>query len=190
MTYGDENIISTRLEAQAKKAHTISNKVTIGGCLYCFERSEFPPHFSMILPKSFGLLKPEYARVKYPYENRPKTILSNEATDTDFAFQFGDMPAVSLNERIVQYKAQIKRLNPSYVFLQERIYKMPGNLEVACYDFRSPALDKDIYNLSFFTDLLDTGLFGWITCPIELQEKWEPLLREMIQSIEVLSREE
>jgi len=34
MIYGDESIISARVATQEKKAHTVSNEVTIDDCRY------------------------------------------------------------------------------------------------------------------------------------------------------------
>ena len=87
-------------------------------------------------------------------------------------------------------KAIVKRLHPSYVFFSENIHDLGDDIKVACYDYRGSALDMDIYNLTFFTDLPNGELFGWFSCPADLQEKWEPLVRQMIQTIKPLYKEE
>ena len=189
MTHNDEEFILARISKEVENAFTIANDIEIDGVTYNFTERRLSLGFSMILPKSFDMLAPEYIKLKYPYEDRPHVILSNEKTDTDFAFDYGETSNTSLAERTRQYKSVIKRIYPSNVFLQEEIYKVSEEIEVASYDYRSSAIDADIYNLNFFTDLPDKEVFGWFTCPAELQEKWEPLVRQMIQTIKVVEEE-
>lgn len=189
MEYMDEKIIQQRLAISVEKRHTISHAVEIDGVRYTFARREFELGFSMVVPENFDTLASEYAKRKFPYEDRPEIIIASENTETCFSFNHGDLRSESLEERIQVYKSCIKRLNPSNVFFRGRIYETAEGLKVACYDYRYAALDGDIYNLSFFADLPNCELFGWLTCPICLCDKWEPLMSEMISTIQVIQDE-
>jgi hypothetical protein len=48
---------------------------------------------------------------------------------------------------------------------------------------------SDLYDLTFFTDFVDMTLLGWFICPVEQKDKWEPLVREMMQTIQVEGKE-
>jgi len=180
---GDENTIAARVVNENARRNSISNSVTIDGVTYQFEEWEFEPEFAMVLPKSFEDLAPEYIRIKYPREDRPEIILSSEDTTVNFAFSCDEVPPESLETRLIKYKAVAKRLIPGYVFLTDMVYKLENGMEAACYDYRLSALDDEIYSLCFFTDLPKGQLFCWFTCPIESQTKWEPLVRQMIQTV-------
>ena len=183
MTFDEKELISARVAAQAARQHTIEKDVTINGERYQFEIREFPPHFSMTLPKSFEQLAAERAKLKFPSENRPKIILTNADTTVNIAFDCIKTQPEELQLRLKKYKAVMKKLHPSYVFFTESICEIKSGLEVACYDYRGSALDTDIYYLSFFTDLPTGELFGWFNCPVDSQSAWEPLVRQMIQTI-------
>ena len=187
---GDEEII--KLRVAARKAHELSNlnDIIIDGTLYQFEKREFIPDFSMVLPKSFTDLAPEYILKKYPNVNRPKLILSNHDTDVTFTFERLAPQTEELESRGIKYQSVIKKIHPSYNFFSEHTYNLANGLTVACYDYQCIALDDDIYCLHFFTDLPLGELLGSFTCPIEAQEQWEPLVRQMLLTIKPLPRGE
>jgi len=181
--YGDEAIIAARVAAMSAAMHSIGRPVVFEGVAYTFAQREFAAGFAMVVPECFEALDDALARLKYPDENRPRTIISNADTTINLAFDCEAVGQASLESRLTNYRALVKKLHPSYVFFSESIHDSEGGLKVACYDFRGSALDGDIYYLNFFADLPNGELFGWFSCPIESQPKWEPLVRQMIQTI-------
>ena len=186
----DEKVITARIAAENAKRTSLSNDATIGGIMYQFEKREFPPDFSMTMPENFEELTPENLILKYPNVNRPKNILSNADSSVTFAYEAMSVNAEKSETRLKEYKAAIKRMHPNYLFYSEETYELENGLEIGCYDFRGVALDTDIYCLNFFTDLPNGELLGWFSCPIDLQARWEPLVRQMIKTIEPLSQDE
>ena len=185
MLYGDEEIIRARVAAQEKELHTIDNEVTIDGVNYTFKRREFDYGFSMVVPEALMDMPIDIAKRKFPYENRPKTILSNSNFRVCLAFSDNVLSSESLENRLESYKGYVKRLNVSNVSFTDGIYRLTNGLRVAHYDYRIVLVASDVYYLTFFADLSDRELLGWFMCPIHLQEKWEPIVRQMIQSIEI-----
>ena len=190
MPYGDEDIIRAMLNAESDVRHTIENELSIEGKSYQFENREFPPYFSMVLPTGFEELKPEYAKQKYPHEDRPGIILSNDDMTVNFAFDCTYEDSGEIEPRLKSYRAFIKKLHPSYVFFSHGVYDLESKLKTAYYDYQGIAFDGDIYYLAFFTDLPNGGLFGSFNCPAELQGKWEPLARQMLRTIKPMPQEE
>ena len=189
MLYGDEEIIRQRVAVQKKAEHNIHNEITINNISYAFTRREFELGFSMVIPDKFKMLAPEYIERKYPYKNRPQIIMSNDDTTVTFAFDYAFLlQKKDLEIRLLEYRSIVKKLHQSNVFLA---YDYLSTIDeedcIAFFSYRSHALDGDLFNFSFFTDLPDKELFGWFTCPIELQTKWEPLVMQMIQTIKPLS---
>lgn len=190
MLYGDEEIIRRRVAAQAKKRHVISNEVEIGGVKYAFARREFELGFSMVVPALFEEMSSEAAGQLFPHEGRPKLIISSNDFTVCIAFNSGDMQDESIKERVSAFGAYIKKLNPSNVFFTQGVYDLWSDMRVGYYDYRYPAIDEDLYNFTFVTDLPDMELLGWFICPVDLQEKWEPLIRQMVQTIEIVEKGE
>jgi len=128
----------------------------------------------------------ECVKRKYPYEERPSIILSNEDTTINFLFDCMKIKPEELSSRLKKYKAVVKKMNPSHVFYSESIIKLESGLDLALYDYIGSAIDDDIYYISFFTDLPNGELFGCFTCPIDAEARWGTLTRQMIMTIETI----
>lgn len=185
MEYDDEKIIQQRLALSAEKRHSIFNKVKIDGVEYTFARREFEFGFTMVVPESFETMPHEIAKRKFPYEDRPAIIISNIDSRICVAFNNTEPQNESLEQRLSNFRAYIKRICPTSVFFSHGITVLDNGLNVAHYDYRYPVVDNDIYDLTFFVDLPDIELLGWFICPIEDKDKWEPLATQMIQSIQI-----
>ena len=183
---GDEDIISARIAAENDASIYKLSSAMISRDMYQFERREFPPYFSIVIPESFDELAPEYAKIKFPYEERPSIIMSNNDTTVNIVFDCMTVQPESLQERLDKYQAVIKKIHPNYVFFSNGIYNLNNDSNLAYYDYRGNALDADIYYICFFTDLPSGELFGCFSCPSESQSDWEPYARKMIQTIEQL----
>ena len=186
MPYGDEEIISARVAAQKAQANSISSTVIINGAAYRFSEREFPLGFAMVVPECFDTLAPELARRKYPYEDRPRIIVSNEDTTVGLAFDIGIPAQESLEARAAAYRSLVKHLYPSYVFFDQSLYDLTDENKAACFDYLSHGLDSDIYNLCFIAEFREGELMGWFNCPFGYREVWENLARQMIMTIKLL----
>jgi hypothetical protein len=159
--YDAESVIKARKAASERKKLSIeSDTVKINGIAYKFLRREFAYGFSMVVPETFEDMPREIAKRMFPYE-----------------------------DRLVGFRGYIKRICPTGVFFSDGIYRLPGGAHIAHYDYRYPAADSDLYDLTFFTDFSDMTLLGWFICPVESKDKWEPLAGEMIQTIQVEGKE-
>jgi len=139
----------------------------------------------MILPESFADMPRESAKRKFPHEDRPKVIISSDDFRVCFAFNTIEIQHESIDDRVSAFRAYMKTIHPSNVFFTEGVYDLSNKMQVGYYDYQHPSNDGDIYNITFVTDLLDIELLGWFICPAEVKDKWEPLARQMIQSIEM-----
>lgn len=180
----EENVLAQWVAQQSQDKGGIDNGVKIDGASYQLERRDFSLGFSIVVPSNFEPLAVEYARKKYPYENRPRTIISSGDTTVNFAFDSCGAGKGVFEERLLQYQWVIKRLHPSNVFYLRYLAQTEAGGALGCYDFRSYGLDGDIYNFSFFTDLPNCELLGWFTCPAVSQSKWEPLVRKLVKTIQ------
>ena len=180
---GDEENITMLVNAQNAKNSLITNEVTVGGIKYQCEKLEFPPDFSVVLPKDFIELAPEYVVIKYPNVNRLKTILSNQDTTVNFAFELMSIKTEELETRLTKYKSVTKKIYPSDIYFSQQTYNLESGLTLGTYDYQGIALDDDIYYLNFITDLPNGELFGSFTCPINVRSQWEPVIRQLLLTI-------
>ena len=188
--YDDESIMKRRLAAHEKKRLSIKNdQVEIDGTGYTFARRKFVYGFSMIVPESFMDMPPEVAKRMFPYEDRPEIIISDSGYRICIAFNSTELESRSPEDKLSGFQGFIKRICPTSVFFFSGIYNLSNGLKIVHYDYRYPAVDSDLYDLTFFTDLPDMELLGWFICPVALKDKWEPLIREMVQTIQVETKE-
>jgi len=187
--YGDEDIIRKRVAATAAKAHNISNRVTIAGVDYSFSRREFDFGFSMLVPEEFEKMPEEAAQLKFPSIEKPKAILANR--DYRVCLTYNDIEPLpkDMNTRVSAFRAYTKKIRPANVFLSYGVYDLSDNFHIGHYDYSYPVANGYLYNITFLVDLPDVGLLGRFVCPIEVKDKWEPLMRQMIQSIQVTAEE-
>lgn len=182
MIYGDEQILSNRFDQVKKMQLSFDDSVKINDIEYTFERYEFPPYFVVTLPGGMETMDPTFARCKYPREARPEIILTDKSTTINFAFSLYEKDGKPLEQRIQHYIRVIKRINPANVFFKKGVYENE-NAKIAHYDYRSFAMDCDIYNLSFFSDFDNYQFFGWFNCPFYSRQDWEPIVRKVIQTL-------
>lgn len=182
MIYGDEQILSGRFTQVRKAQLSLDDRVNINDIEYTFEQYEFSPHFVITLPSEMEIMNPIFAKYKYPRESRPEVIITDKSTTINFAFDLYKKNDNPLEQKVQQYIRVIKRVNPANVFFNKGVYENE-HIKIAHYDYRSYAVDCDIYNLSFFTDFDDHQLFGWFNCPFYSRKAWEPVVRKTIQTI-------
>jgi hypothetical protein len=188
--YDAESVIKARSAASERKKLSIkSDTVKIDGVAHKFARREFAYGFSMIVPEAFEEMPREIAKRMFPYEDRPEIILSDGGFRVCLAFNKTARSDASLEDRLAGFRGYVKRICPTGVFFSDGIYRLPGGADIAHYDYRYPAADGDLYDLTFFTDFSDTELLGWFVCPLERKDKWEPLVREMIRTVQVEEKE-
>jgi hypothetical protein len=60
---------------------------------------------------------------------------------------------------------------------------------VSYFDYISPALDTEIYNLMFFFSLDEKIVIGSCNCPRSYMNDWKPIFMQMIQTLNQLEKE-
>lgn len=184
--YGDEEIIKKRVAAGDAKLHNINSTVKIDGVDYSFNRREFDFGISMIVPEAFEEIPEQIAQMKFPSVYRPKTILANEGCRVCLAFNDIEPLSEAIDIEVLEFRSYIKKIRPANVFFTHGIYDLPSGMRIGHYDYSYPVANGDLYNITFLTNLADMGLLGGFICPAEAKDKWEPLVRQMIQSIELI----
>ena len=193
MDYGDEAIIAKRTEAKiGAKTKRIQKEVNLDGEIFDFEpRLLFDDRVSIMIPERFGIMDAAKAKIKYPSENRPQLIYSDASCRINLLFNLMDEPLqeTEILNRMLDYRAVIKRTNPANVFYEWKILKRNEG-KVGYFDYKSYAIDDDIYNIMFVTNVQDKLLLGAFNCPLTHKKDWKLLVLQMLNTIEEMTRDE
>jgi hypothetical protein len=184
--YLDEKIIAARREREKQKHKTLAGGIYINNELVTFTRIPLiPDTMSVVLPESFIDMPKEMADSKYPYINRPQIIKTSLDTRVNYCFSY--FPDESLTSEqplavIKNIRALQKRANPSLQFMEF------GQLEntsfsTGWYDFKSFAMDGQLYNIVFLCSVYDRLLHGLFNCPFENMNEWKPVVFQMVAAI-------
>lgn len=185
--YGDETLIRILQDGLKDAGNTDIQKgsVRAGDQKLVFMEQEIVKNqMWMWLPKQFTLLSKEYAKIKYPSENRPALIYSNPETTVNLTFSHKQEKLAAGQEAEVcdAFGQVMRRLYPTCRILQQGLVQARNN-QAAWMDFVVPAMDTAIYNLLFVTPVKGRMLIGTCNCPQPDQEDWEDLFVQMITTI-------
>lgn len=198
--YFDEQIIDMRNQSQRKTAgaesgdresagegRSIDTGIRILGKWIYFERRFLAEDtVSMMLPTAFMPMEPDVAKRKYPSEQRPETILTDESGTVNLLLQY--MDGEESDATIEQFRNQIfgmmKRVNPG--LREQEIGSMDAaGKKIAYVEFSNPTLDGKLYNLMFYLAVNGRPLMGSFNCQTKEMKYWRKAAFEMVQSMEV-----
>lgn len=199
--YIDEKIIREKNAYKAGATGDIYGGLHIKEELYEFEPMElFEGMVSVYLPKMFEDMSDNYAALKYPMNSRPQIIKTNKNTDINFSFNL--IPQKVDVEHVQLFTAQmrkvIKTVQPATVFYDMKYIDMAGNIAdslndsehqvdgrmiMSYFDYKSPAIDGQIYNFMFFTLLEETVLHGVFNCRYRDADIWKDIFIQVMDSV-------
>lgn len=199
----DEKIIDMINQAEQKNTdivvnqsieekYGIDNGIRILGKWIYFERRFLAGEaVSMMVPEKFSTLSPEIAKIKYPSEQRPETILTDETGTINLMLQYMDGEVE--NETIETFRNQIfgvmKRVNPG-IKEQELGVIEKAEAKIAYVEFSNPAMDGKLYNLMFYLAVKRRPLMGSFNCRTKDMKYWRKVAFQMVRSIQLVQTEE
>jgi hypothetical protein len=191
----DEQIAKLAAEAYDEDiSESLSDgSVKINGRLYGFGRRRvLNDRLSILIPEDFTEMPEEFAKIKYPSGDRPKTIVSDERGAICFTFNTVDSPLEneSTAELAEGMKGILQRLNPSYVFYGSGTIETKQGIQAGFTEYKSPALDDTVYNLMYFVPLDGITMMGTFSCPYGECEEWRLKTEEILSLIEIVEKEE
>lgn len=185
--YGDEDFIQILKERQeeARNRDIRQGNVFINGSDMAFhEREIIKRQLWMWLPDEFDLLSQDMARLKYPAEGRPDIIYTSQDMTVNISFSKKTAGMRPGEEEMIRdnVKVMIRRLYPPGSFIDAQTEEAEKS-RLAWFDFVSPALDMDIYNLMFFTSLHGKLLTGACNCLSGDKDDWKDVFLQMLASV-------
>jgi hypothetical protein len=190
--YGDEHFIYL-MDIEDNPPH--ENNILDGYIISNDEKVPFKRRLiynsrvSVIMPESFVIMPKELAQMKYPSMQRPDEIYTNNETTINFTVSHKNDKAS--NEDIPYAKDAIQkavmRIHAASRVIDSETIEASG-LNIAYFDFATPALDMDIYNVLFFFSLDGRIMLGSFNCPQHDMDVWKPVVAQMLESVELSKR--
>lgn len=146
----------------------------------------FDNRLNMMVPKKFFDMPLNIAKLKYPTEQRPQIIKTNENYDINLTFSLLNVELK--NENVYEVRDGLKNIlqniQPSIV-VQELGGLKRVNFDIAWFDFKSPAADAPLYNIMYCISLDNQLMQGVFNCPYVLKELWNPVFLQLLNSIQI-----
>jgi len=181
----DEKIISMRNQ-QKNQNVDIEKGVYIDHSLVEFVEVEaIRGNFTVLIPSTFREMSNEEARNKYPSELRPQCIKTSHDTSVNLGMTLiAEYPATdeTLENDTLEIKNALKKTNPAIEFYETGIEQLE-DFKLSWFEFRSFALDGEMYNLMFLAPAKGQLLHGVFNCLFELSENWKEPALQMLKSI-------
>jgi len=192
--YGDEGFINLIRERREEAVWDIkAGSVLVDGKKIIFrEREVIKGKLWIRMPDEFGPLSKDLARLKYPNENRPDVIYTNKETTVNVTFSHKrEKLKEGEEEEIRNYMKEIvKRVQTSSEMIEEGTVKTEEGCLLAWFDFVTPAIDTDIYNLMFFSSLGGRLLIGSCNCLDADREDWKEFFMQMLGTVRYCAKQE
>lgn len=163
----------------------------LGKWIYFEKRKLANDTVVMMLPTNFVPMNLEAARLKYPSEHRPETILTDETGTVNLMFQYmnGEVTNTTIEVFRNQIFGMMKRVNPGMKEREMGTVNVTGK-QIAYVEFSNTTIDGKLYNLMFYLEVNGQPLMGSFNCQTKEMKYWREIVFQMIQSIEIIGKEE
>jgi hypothetical protein len=149
-------------------------------------KSLLDDRIELMIPKDFTIMSDEMMKVKYPSENRPALVYTDESGGVNVALNPTQHKASQ--DQISSYKDDFvrtfKMIYPSAKWKDSGVAEINGR-KVGYLELITPALDTKIYNLIFFTDLDEKLLLCTFNCTRKDIKFWAPLAKSIMNSLRI-----
>jgi hypothetical protein len=138
------------------------------------------------IPKSFEIMTEEMLKLKYPSERRPTLVYTNESGEINVALNLTESKAAQ--NLIPIYKDKfVETFKNSYPSAdwKDKDVKLINGKKVGYLELITPAIDTEIYNLMFFTDVDGKLLICSFNCTKKNISEWTAIAKEIMNSLKV-----
>lgn len=194
MSFMDEKITQILNEAeQSMVSRSITDgPVKIGNRYYEFTlQSFYEDKISLYLPADFEEMPKEIRSIKYPYEQRPEIIRSDESGAINFTLNRIDheLKDEMVAELAAGMKTMIQKSNPSHVFYESGVETV-NEKTFGYFEFKNMVIDGALFNIMYFLEFEGKVLMGTFCCRYEDYPDWRDVAYQAIRSLTVHVEEE
>jgi hypothetical protein len=149
-------------------------------------RSLFNDKVELKIPEHFKIMNHEMLKLKYPPENGPALVYTDEAGETNIAMRL--LASKADQAQLESYKdnfvASFRKSFPTAEWKSQGIIEINGR-KVGYMELITEAIDTKVYNLMFFTNLDGHLLLCTFNCVIRDIEKWQVQAKEIMHSLHI-----
>ncbi|UHA73167.1 hypothetical protein [Paenibacillus sp. 481] len=171
-----------------------------------------PGQLSIRVPSTFEEMPESFVAIKYPAEQRPSMIY----TDDTLSINVNVNPTEHkmFNDEMQLFHTEmlnmLKRMQPNATWLTDGVFPIgeshieasereakeqqqhneAESKQVGYYEFVTPAMDGNIYNLTFFMEWEEKGLFFSVNCMEKHMKRWRPIAHGIMASLRMLNHED
>ena len=183
---GKDEQMDERLQIP-REERTIYTGIRISGQWIDFEERHFmEDKVAMMVPVEFKLMDEEVAKIKYPMDRRPGTILTDHTGTINILFSDLGEPMENEDAETVRDGVMriMRRVNPGIKPQSTGLEELEGK-KIAYVEFSNPAMDGKLYNLMFFLEVWGKATMISINCLTKSMKYWKGPAFEMMQSLKV-----
>jgi hypothetical protein len=187
MDYADDKIIEAMNSYKKEEYGSMETGIYIKEELVEFEPILlYDGKVKIKIPKSFEDMPQKLAEIKYPNQQRPQIIKTNNTGDINFTFNMLDavFETQYVKEARDSFKDLIKQVQPSGVFYEEGEEPIADTL-LGWFDFKSHAIGGKLYNIMYCMPVDGKMLQGIFNCKYEDAKLWKPVMLQMLFGIEL-----
>ncbi len=138
------------------------------------------------IPKTFEIMADEMLKLKYPSERRPTLVYTNESGEINVAINLTQNKA---NQNVIaaykdNFVQTFKNSYPTAEWKDKNVKEINGR-KVGYLELITPAIDTEIYNLMFFTDLDGKLLLCSFNCTKKNITEWSVAAKEIMNSLKL-----
>lgn len=139
------------------------------------------------IPGDFAVMPADMIKLKYPSANRPDLVYTNGGYSVNIGFKHTASRASQdqLDEYLDVLVKSLQTAHPEGRFLGSGLELVHGR-RVGYLEIITAALDTEIYNLMFFTDVEGRLLLGTFNCTANRLPEWQAAALEIVLSLKVL----
>lgn len=185
MSYIDEKMIKAMNAHKEGVQGSISEGIFIKEELYTFEETWlFDGRMQVMLPKSFTDMPIGQAKLKYPMEQRPQVIKTNERTDINFTFSLLEQPMENRQVKMMRdsLRRVLRRARPDMKFMEDGLEEIEEHT-IGWFEFISNGLDGKLYNIMYFTPIDSKLMQGIFNCPVKEAQNWKSVVLQVMHTI-------
>jgi len=139
------------------------------------------------IPNELHKMTKEQLEEKYAVKVRPLIAFCNK--DASATFSFNSIPQEveenKLTELLPVMGQQFERVYPKISWISKGMVEV-GSKQFIEYEFTSPTAIKEVYSLVYITEIDGFLLISTFSSTIEQKNKWQPLARESMKSIQLI----
>lgn len=150
------------------------------------QTSFFDGKVDILMPKGFSPMAKDMVKSKYPNGSDTMSVYTNEATTVNFAIEH---TTNRVKESQIPFLGEstlgiLRTQFPSLELIDADTIDVAGK-PTGYIEIITPAVDTNIYNLMWFTEVDGTVLMFTFNCTVDQQDEWQPRAHKILESFRV-----